>query len=169
MTQATKIFSFLLKNPLTRPFEIAKKLNFPQASVRRALFNLRQKNIVSKPRKDFTASIKLHTIETIKFKKEHELKISDLPEQPPKQASKLFWRKLIKTGKSEKWEEDLVASTWEHFEGGKESRFFELKRDMMEWARTKKIKVGDLGYSKVGLKREPQSIPEFPEIEVHTE
>ncbi len=168
MTQATKIFSFLLKNPLTRPIEISRKLKIPSASVRRALFNLRVKNIVSKPRKDFTASIKLHTLETEEFKETHDLEKEE--KAKPKQASKLFWRKIVKSGKSGKnHPTDLVASTWEHFEGGFESRFTELKEKMRKWAELEKLQIGDLGYSKTGLKKEPTDIPEFPKIEVHTE
>ena len=49
MTQETDIFSFLLKNPNARPSEISKKLKIPSASVRRAIFTLRQKKILSKP------------------------------------------------------------------------------------------------------------------------
>ncbi len=168
MTQATQIFSFLLKNPLTRPKEIAKKLKIPSASVRRALFNLREKNIVSKPRKDGDASIKLHTKETNEFQDEHNLR--SIKDSTPKKASKLFWVKILKTGKSEKWETNLVASTWEHFEGGEESRFSELKKAMKDWAELEKnIDNIDVGYSKTSRKTEPKNIPEFPKIEVHNE
>lgn len=57
MTQKADIFSFLLKNPNLRPIEIAKSLGFPAPSVRRVLHTLRQSNIVSLPKKDFTSRI----------------------------------------------------------------------------------------------------------------
>ncbi len=165
MTQATRIFSFLVNNPLTRPKDIANRLKIPQASVRRALFNLRQKNIVSRPRKDFTASIKLFSIESIRFRQEHDLETKEKP--IAKQISELFWTKILKTGNSEIWDKDIVASTWEHGESPK--RFDELKKAILEFGDLERIRIGDLGYSRISRKTEPDFIPEFPEIEVHTE
>jgi hypothetical protein len=48
-TQEDLIFSFLLKNPNARPIEISKTLNILGPSVRRAIFNLREEKILSRP------------------------------------------------------------------------------------------------------------------------
>ena len=48
-TQEDLIFSFLLKNPNAKPIEISKALKILNPSVRRTIFKLREKNILSKP------------------------------------------------------------------------------------------------------------------------
>ena len=78
-----------------------------------------------------------------------------------------FWIKILKTGGSEKHDTDIVASTWEKKERPK--RFEELKKAILDFGNLFSLKVGDLGYSRTEEKSEPVEIPEFPEIEVHTE
>ncbi len=153
MTQKTSILSFLLKNPNSRPFQIAKALGFPAPSVRRELFELRQDNRVSKPRKNFTVSILRKTIDEIKFQKPEEIEV--------------FYVKVLKTGNSGLWSRNLVASTYEDKENP--DRFKELKKAMEEYAQLDQIPIGDLGYSNNFQDTEPIDTPEFPEIEVHTE
>ena len=58
MTQKTQIFSYLVKNPNSKPAKVAKALGFPQPSVRRIFHTLRNENILTKPIKEKTAKIK---------------------------------------------------------------------------------------------------------------
>ena len=74
MTQKTQIFSYLVKNPNSKPAKVAKALGFPQPSVRRIFHTLRQENILTKPIKEKTAKIKQNIEsklfeEKIKFEK----------------------------------------------------------------------------------------------------
>lgn len=54
MTQRNLIFSFIQDNPNLRPIEIAKILDIPAPSVRRAIFHLRKELALSLPNKQFT-------------------------------------------------------------------------------------------------------------------
>ena len=54
MTQESRIFSYLINNPNKKPSQIAEVLGIPNPSVRRALFGLRKKGLITKPiKKDF--------------------------------------------------------------------------------------------------------------------
>jgi len=80
-----------------------------------------------------------------------------------------FYVKILKTGASGFHAKKIVASTWEHSEGEKDSRFKELKKRMEEFAELDHIPIDDFGYSNVLQDTEPFDIPEFDINERATE
>lgn len=174
MTQKTSIFSFLLKNPNSRPFEIAQALNMKAPSVRRAIFELRSDKILTaKKLRDPTVKIR-NTKQSRDFKEfviEYLKKVK--PKEPRKKKKKepkpiiLYFTKILKTGGSNKHDKKIVASTYENQESPE--RFQELKKAIMEFANLYRLQTRDLGYQRKKVKNQPVKIPEFPKIEVHTE
>ena len=95
MTQKDTILQFLSKQKFdVRPRDIANALNIPKPSVRRALFNLRNDALVSKPRENRRVEI-LAMGEVITSKKEIDEKVKELEEEEEEEPE-IFRREIVK-------------------------------------------------------------------------
>lgn len=165
MSQKTKIFSFLLKNPNLRPIEISKALKLKKGSVNSAISRLRKDGILTKPKKNHTVRVKsLQNNIVNQFLKKIQRKTKEVEKKIPKIE---YFTKILKTGGSNKHDKKIVASTYETQENPE--RFQELKKAIMDFANLYRLQTRDLGYQRKRVLSEPVKIPEFPEIEVHTE
>lgn len=162
MNQKTTIFSFLLKNPNSRPIEISKALKLKSSSVNSAISRLRKDGVLTKPKKNHTVRVKSFQNNKVNqfFKK-----IQKKPKEIEKKLE--YFTKILKTGGSNKHDKKIVASTWENQENPE--RFQELKKAIMEFANLYRLQTRDLGYQRKKVMNQPVKIPEFPDIEVHTE
>ncbi len=166
ITQSSKIFSFLIDNPNSRPMEIANKLKIPAPSVRRALTALRKNKIVTKPNKYGSGKFGQVKVRRTKAAKKFS---KDVIEAHQSFEIK-YWIKILKTGNSnESNRTDLVASTWEFKKGIGDSRRTELKLKLEREYGITNLKGRDLNYSRYFMINEPTQIPQFPDIEVHKE
>ena len=90
-TQEDLIFSFLLKNPNAKPIEISKALKILNPSVRRTIFKLREKSILSKPVRTGKKR------GTVKIRKTKEARVFQklLKKIKPKPKIEIFWKKTL--------------------------------------------------------------------------
>lgn len=159
MSQKTLIFSFLLKKSPKKysSKQISNYLKLNPTSTRGRLSQLHTEGKINR---ELIRKFKIGRKQAKYFiKKPRKIK--------PKIEKLEYFTKILKTGGSNKHDKKIVASTYETQENPE--RFLELKKAIMDFANLYRLQTRDLGYQRKKVSNQPVKIPEFPDIEVHTE
>lgn len=166
ISQESQIFSFLFNNSNKefRPIEIAEKLGINKNSVRRALYNLRQKNTISKPKEDGKVFV-ISTKESKNLAYEIENKIKLVKKEKIEIPVITYYRKIVKgviycTGNKR----SIYAYTYEPNTINREKRL--LTEIYLKFPNCSEINKG-YGYDDRKIITAPEII--FPVIEVGEE